>query len=62
MPGPAPEGPIRPSRNVPGMPDNLGEYEMNRSLGTSSFPRARQYEGFTKSAEEYFGGTGSSSP
>ena len=30
---------------------------MNRSFGTSSFPRACQYEAFLKSAELYFGGT-----
>ena len=30
---------------------------MNRSLGTSSLPRCRQYEAFQKSAEVYFGGT-----
>ena len=31
---------------------------MNRSLGTSSLPRAGQYAGLRKSAGVYFGGTG----
>ena len=31
---------------------------MNRSFGTSSLPRACQYEFFRKSADVYFGGTG----
>ncbi len=31
---------------------------MNRSLGTSSFPRCAQYDVLRKSAVVYFGGTG----
>ena len=35
---------------------------MNRSFGTSSFPRARQYDGLRKSADVYLGGTWMSRP